>query len=210
VSAWLNLLHNLKYAKDGYGIPFFDIMGTALRIMAELSFMMLLYLISSGWTVTQPYLRHMRQIIGIFVTLVVLYVSMFAWSQISLAIQITTSDYVYETLPGVLIGVLRIPALGFFIYALKTTYKKEVSQSKLLFYKIFGVIYSIWFVILPLIIILQFVIPVWHRAKWIEGLSRSYELVSYVLMFFLLWYSQARKYFAISEDEQTKGMFEEL
>ena len=200
----------MKYGKDGFGIPFFDVLGTGLRLCAELSFLILMYLIASGWTVTQPYLRHMKQIIAISITFIVLYITMFAWSQISLAVQITTSDYVYETIPGILIGILRIPALGFFLYALRTTYKKEVSVTKIWFYRFFGIIYTLWFIFLPILIVTQFLISKWNRPKWIEGISRSVELVSYTIMFFMLWYSRARKYFAISEDEQQKGMFEEL
>lgn len=208
-SCWLELFHNIKYSYDGYGIPFFDVLSTSFRIIAELAFMMLLYLIASGWTVTQPYLRHMKQLLCIFVALLVLYVSMFAWSQVSLAIYITTTDYVYETLPGVVLGVLRIPALGFFIYALKTTYKKEVSQVKLWFYRIFSA-YSLWFLVLPLLIIIAFLLKPAERAKWIEGLSRAIEFISYFFMMILLWYSRARKYFALSEDESKHGMYEDL
>jgi len=208
-SSYLALFHNMVYASNGIGVPFFDGMSTALRLCAELSFMMLLYLIASGWTVTQPYLRHAKYLAGILLALIILYSTMFSWSQISLATQINTSDYVYETVPGVLLAALRIPALAFFIYALKTTYKKEVSAVKIWFYRTFA-LYSVWFLILPVMVLTALLIPRQHRAKWVEGLTRSIELVTYVSMMILLWYSRARQYFSLSEDESKQGMYENL
>lgn len=209
ISSWLALFHNMAYASNGVGIQYFDGLSTAFRLCAELSFMMLLYLIASGWTVTQPYLRHAKYLVGILFALVILYATMFSWSQLSLATQINTSDYVYETVPGVILAALRIPALAFFVYALKTTYKKEVSMVKIWFYRAFA-LYSVWFLILPFMVMTALAIPRQHRAKWVEGLSRSIEFVTYVSMMILLWYSRARMYFALSEDESKQGMYENL
>ncbi|KAL9647297.1 hypothetical protein ABK040_011664 [Willaertia magna] len=206
VSYWfgriLELIHLVKYGYDGDGIPFFDDMAIAFKLVADFLMILLLLLIASGWTVTTSYIRYFKWISTVAVIFGVFYLALFTWAQIQLALVVTTEDYIYDTVPGIMIAALRVPTAAFFLFVLIKTHKEETNTAKLIFYKVVGALYTVWFISLPIIVIISFAVKASYRAKVVEGISLSVDLLSYVGMVIILWYSLAKKYFQLSEDTQ--------
>ncbi|KAF0974788.1 hypothetical protein FDP41_006262 [Naegleria fowleri] len=201
----VELIHLLVYGSDGVGIPFFDSLSVGLKLLADFLMIVLLFLIASGWTITTSYIRYFKPIIGVWVFLGVFYVALFIWAELEMFFVVSTEDYVYDTVPGIIITILRVPLLIFFEFVLFKTHQEETNSVKKLFYKVVGVLYGLWFIALPIIVSISFAIPIVHRAKWTEGISLTVDLISYGVMFIVLWYQLARKYFQLSTHTSTTG-----
>ncbi|EFC36631.1 predicted protein [Naegleria gruberi] len=201
----VEMIHLFVYGADGVGIPFFDDLAVGLKLLGDFLMLVLLYLLASGWTITTSYIRYFKQTVGVWIFFGVFYIALYAWAQIELIFVVNTEDYIYDTIPGIIISVMRIPAMAFFIFVLFKTHQEETNKLKKVFYKVIGLLYSLWFISLPLIVSISFAIPVSHRAKWIEGLSLSIDLISYLVMFIALWYQLARKYFQLSTVDPTSS-----
>ncbi len=193
----LQYIHLLVYGSNGFGVFLMDDTSLAFRLIAEVLFIALLFLISSGWLITQAYVRHLNVLAALLVTFMFVYTFLFVWVEIGIHTD-TDAEYIFETTPGIVIGVLRLAALLVFVYALRTTIKKENDSAKLKFYKIFGALFVPWFLILPSTILLNFTLPTYVRTKVIEGISMHIEIIYYVTMLVLLWHTQLTKFFGVN------------
>lgn len=193
----LQFIFYITYGNNGYGVPYMDDSSLVFRLIAEVLFIVLLFLISSGWLITQPYIRHLNILAALLVSFIFVYTFLFVWVEIGIHTD-TDAEYIFETTPGLVIGVLRLAALFIFVYSLRTTYKKEKDENKLKFYKIFGVLFVPWFAILPLTILLNLALPIYVRTKVIEGIGMHIEIIYYSVMLGLLWHSRLCKFFGIT------------
>lgn len=121
------LVHLFVYAIDGVGVPDISDLSLVLQLLSEVLFMMVLFLLANGWTITQFHIRHKNTMHSIAVLLCLSYASLYVWSKV--LVSRFSTDYIFMELPGILIAMLRVPCLAFFIYSLVMTITREQNVS---------------------------------------------------------------------------------
>jgi hypothetical protein len=111
---------------------------------------LLVILIAKGWAVTTTQLEK-RDRMGIIVMVCILslgYLILFIWDYAGQDPAATL--YFFESAPGYIVIILRMATLVWFIYSLWATLRLETLPEKRRFYFVFGGIYTVWFLIVPI------------------------------------------------------------
>lgn len=64
-----------------------------------------------------------------------------------------------------------------------------------MFYRIFGILYSVWFLVLPLVVFIAFLVPPTYRSKVIDNVSLVMTSLALVPMMGVLIYSRYQQFF---------------
>ena len=70
---------------------------------------------------------------------------------------------------GLAVFIVRIIVIIWFFFELRATYQQENNEDKLVFYKVFGFVYCLWFLYLPVAVIIVSQISKFIRAKTLIG-----------------------------------------
>jgi len=207
MSVTCTLLHYLAYAGDGVGLGALKFFGLALSVSSQLTLLVLIMLLAKGWTITSTTLPlyDRKLIAGSFVSFTVAYIILLFWQTFGEDKASTT--YYYNTLPGLLVCALRTGLLVWFVFTLRFTYKKEPDWDKLKFYFTFGVLYTVWLMALPVLVMISFAIEPWYRFKIVDGLVVSFHFVGLCFMGFLLHPTKAQSVFSMTLPSVTYGEF---
>ncbi len=174
-------LHYTIYGVDGVGVYEFKEFGLVLQLVSELLFILVLFLIANGWTISQLFIRAKNIMFGFILTLAVVYSCLYIWSNI--LVSRFATDYIFMEVPGIIVALLRLPCIVFFLYLGISSIVKERNTKKKIYYGVFCGIFTLWFLILPMIIILAYAVtPTW-RAKVIQNVVMFVNLFAYVIMF---------------------------
>jgi len=207
LSLWSYLIHYAIYSKNGVGNSFLYITGNIFDYLAALVFMLLLILIAKGWGITFPAISHIRDqrlvLFGILGVFFVFYVVLFFWSLFGL--DPASTVYVYQSIPGIIFLVVRFLTLLYFIFSIYMTLRGENDASKRQFYLIFGVGYTLWFLSLPLIVLIALRLDPWVRMKVVTGIYLVVTLFGYAVIGSLLWPRWAVKYFQVAVPDLLSG-----
>jgi len=197
---FFQMIHYSIYAGDGVGAPALESFGNLLNMGSNLLLMFFCILVAKGWAITSNYLSQ-KNIVLIVMSLFILgYLFLFIWDNFARDPALTL--YFYESVPGVIVLILRTVLVIWFLWSLRDTLRLENLPERRQFYKIFGIAYSIWFLLLPLFVfILSFVDP-WVRFKIIRGISIAIDFAGFGALVFLLWPTRAQNYFTIRQTSQ--------
>ncbi len=140
-------------------------------------FLLLVVLIGSGWCVTYQRIPRPKLTLALISIFAILYFVLFIVDKVSSSPAETL--YLYESVPGILIVVLRSITLMWFLWMMYWSYERERVEAKIRFYFAFASVYSLWFLSLPFIVCVAAFLPAWIRMKIVIGLYLtvvSYEL----------------------------------
>eukprot|EP01121_Diplochlamys_sp_Union-15-3_P016403 TRINITY_DN5567_c0_g1_i1.p1 TRINITY_DN5567_c0_g1~~TRINITY_DN5567_c0_g1_i1.p1 ORF type:complete len:451 (-),score=44.13 TRINITY_DN5567_c0_g1_i1:20-1324(-) len=195
VSIIFNLIHYGIYANNGFGSPGLRGTGEILHMMSILFLMLLLILLAKGWAVTSNTVTDKNLMMLIIVAFVLAYVALFIWDNVGR--DPASTLYFYDSVPGLLVVLLRVLTLIWFFWCLVKTRRLETNPEKRRFYLFFGLGFGLWFVALPLIVAISLGLPSWWRQKVVDGLILTINVIAYILLTILLWPTRAQKYFSI-------------
>jgi len=203
-SLLFSFIHYAVFGSNGVGAPGLLGLGEILDMASQLTFLMLLVLLSTGWAITRNEIRYKGLLLVILGVCLILYVSMFIWQNVGLdAASIT---YVYETAPGIIILCLRIMILTWFLFCIRGSYLDESHPNKRKFYFIFGIIYTIWFVLLPFVVIIASLDKAdWNKYRTVQGMYLTLNTLGFGIMIFLFWPSRAAEYFQMAKTDVLMG-----
>jgi len=199
VSLFCLFVHYAIYASNGVGANGLHGLGELLDMCAQLVFMLLLILIAKGWAITRTLITGQKLVLIMVSSFTIGYISLFTWQNVGM--DHASTLYIYESVPGIILLVLRVFTLGWFLWELRTTYLQETDSNKRRFYLMFGGAYTVWFLMLVIIVLIALIIPAWDRAKVVIGMSLCNNCLGFCLLAFLLWPSRAMKYFQIVQKE---------
>jgi len=167
---------------------------------SNLLLMFLCILIAKGWAITSHYLSQKNVVLIVMALFILGYLILFIWDNFGRDPAATL--YFYESVPGVIVLVIRTVLVVWFFWCLRDTLRLENLPERREFYKIFGLCYSIWFIMLPIVVfILSFVDP-WVRFKIVRGISVAIDFAGLSALAFLLWPTRAQNYFTIRTTSQ--------
>jgi len=187
------LIHYATYKNNGIGVPGLLGFGEILDIVYQLLFMFLLILLGKGYSISKNEISDRIPMIVIMSLFLVFYLSMFIWEYVA---KNPAALYVYESAPGIIILVLRVLVLGWFLWNLRKSVQEESDQSKRTFYLRFGGFYSLWFLVLPIVVIIASAVAAWIRMKVVVTMYLTINFISTAALVALFWPSRARELFS--------------
>jgi len=206
-SLWFYLGHYAIYSNNGVGSTFLRVLGAILDSASGLVFIFLLILISKGWGITYPSIAHFQEqkipLIIILSLFFVMYVVLFFCGEF--ATDPASTLYIYQSIPGIIFIVVRFLVTVYFVFCLVKTVRDDTDSSKRIFYTIFGTGYLLWFLSLPIIVMIASALAPWVRQKIVMGIYLLCTTLGFAIISFLLWPSRASKYFAVAVPDLMSG-----
>jgi len=202
-SLFVSFIHYAIYASNGIGSPGLLGLGDILDITSQLVFMLLLILIAKGWTITRQEITNKRLLLISISLLMICYLILITWQNVGM--DPADTIYIYETIPAIILLVLRVIILGWFLWCLRDSYMTEIHSKKKKFYVIFGIIYVVWFLMLPFIALVAIGIPAWNRYRVVQGMYLSMNLLGFSALCYLLWPSKIAEFFAVEKPDFLEG-----
>lgn len=193
IHCFFYFIHYAVYKNNGVGVPGLKGVAEILDITFQLSFMFLLILFAKGYAISKQQLTEKLILAIVFSILLVLYVAMFIWDYVGRNPALT--QYVYQSVPGILILLIRMGFLVWFGLQLIRTRREEKNDIKNKFYLQFGIFYAVWFLLLPLIVIIAAAVTAWVKMKLIFPLYLIMNFLAMVWLVWLLWPTHASEYF---------------
>jgi len=195
-SVFLLFIHYAVYAQDGVGAVGLQGVGDFMDIVAQIAFMLLIILLAKGWCISKTSIDQPKAILVGLGVVICAYLAMFIWENVGL--DPASTLYVYETVPGIIIIVVRSLVMLAYVYFIRNTYLEENNAAKRKFFLYFGVIYLIWFLSLPFIASVAAGLSPWVRQKVVMSMYVTCNAIFLFVLGFLLWPSRASEYFQIS------------
>ncbi|XP_069115423.1 transmembrane protein 145-like [Argopecten irradians] len=172
-----------RYADSGYEQQGSKLAGRVFCAAGEICFLLMLNLLAKGYTITRGRLpSHSTIKLSVFFTVyVVAYAALFI-------VEAETFDpalvlYIYESIPGYGLLILRLLAWAWFCYSLFFTLKRFPRKGG--FYYPFFFLYTLWFWAGPIVILIaMFAMAVWTREKTVVAVQNFVAFCGHV--FFLV------------------------
>jgi len=202
LSLFFVTIHWGVYGNNGYGANGCRVFGQLLMGIANIVFAVLLIAIASGWAITYHDLP--RRVVILTITGVYFFVYLILFIIINCTGQTAAStQFVYAKgalLAFVIIYILVcwIGVWSYFAYCLYTTYREEAQFDKRLFYLIFGIGATVWFLLPALFNFISMGIAEWFRPRVVDAFQLTVTFIGVTALVVLLWPSRVEKYFRIS------------
>ena len=148
-------------------------------------------LVARGWTISSGpgAVRGAGEVLALFGATVVIEVGASVW--ICLTWDPASSLYGFTAPAGMLVVLWRIVLLVWFAYNLVTTSGREPDKPRRHLYRIFGVVFSVWFLALPVVVMIVTppLSPVWRYkvTRCVLDLTHFTALVAFGLIFWPAW-----------------------
>ena len=194
---WLQWVHRAVYAGNGIGVPAIDLLGKAFDMLSDVVFMVLLLLLAQGWAVSQQQIEHRLPVLGSAAALIVFDVILMLCMEY--AINPAKNVFMYVTVPGIMLLLVRGAALLAFIVLVVRSIKNEPNADKRRFYVLLGSVFSLYFVSLPVIALLSATFPITYSYKIVMWLYTFSKTAAFAVMLVLLSPDKAETYFALSQ-----------
>eukprot|EP01126_Amoeba_proteus_P063949 TRINITY_DN8889_c0_g1_i1.p2 TRINITY_DN8889_c0_g1~~TRINITY_DN8889_c0_g1_i1.p2 ORF type:complete len:203 (-),score=24.68 TRINITY_DN8889_c0_g1_i1:317-925(-) len=168
----------------------------ALTMLAQLFLMFFCILVSKGWTITTPYLTQ-ANLLKLFLVLITgCYLGLILWHFILR--DPASTVYFYDSPIGLVIVILRMAMATWFCWNIYYIRKIENDSQKRKFYVYFGLVFFLWFILLPMMVGIALGLPPWYREFTISGISLAIDAFGYVCLVFLFWPGRVNNYFSFS------------
>jgi len=195
---FLYMVHYATYGNDGVGSPSARNVAEFVDMMFQILMMFLLCGMAKGWGISNNDLDHKLYLIGGVVIFAILYLSLYIWQLAGLNPALVI--YYYDSAPGYIIISLRLIVFGYWAYTLYNSYKSEKDPTNRNFYFIFGIVYTVWFLILPLIVLIALGIPPWYKEITVDALYYTFNTIAFIafLILFFKYFKKAAIYENVS------------
>ncbi|XP_071842865.1 transmembrane protein 145-like isoform X3 [Apostichopus japonicus] len=172
------IIFYFNYARTGTEAPFWRTTARIFQATSDAVFLLMLILMAKGYTITRGRLSHSGSIkITVLMAIYCLvYTALFIYE----AVVFDPGEvlYFYESLAGFGLVLLRGLTWLWFIYAIFFTLKHYPEKS--LFYVPFFFAYTLWFLAMPIMIIIAtLVMPKWWREKAMNAIELSVALIAH-------------------------------
>ena len=142
------MIHYIVYGFDGMGVVVMREIGYYVQGMAEMLIVMLLILVAKGWTIVRKKITAQGRV------KIASYMTIYGWAYVAAQLYrkwtYESAEFysMYETTAGITLSFLRLGLLGWFWHALYTT--RLNFPAKHGFYNKFGVVFTVYIGMLPL------------------------------------------------------------
>lgn len=186
-------LHLWIYSYNGKGISVFDFFSQALEIVSTLIITIQFILMATGWTLKKKDFPDADIYIPIALMVILLNLMIVGLGRITDDSYYKFSDY--EGIPGYMLILIRLALWGWFIYLIRDL-KTQVTGKMQSFVNQFMILASIYFLSLPLVIIVSWFFANYMKNKVIIIGTTLIQISVFVFLTHL--YSEKSTYYKIS------------
>jgi len=199
------LIHYCVYTINGKGFLATNSLGEILEAVSRAAFILLLMLLAIGWTISSDEIKDKNTIIAT--------VASFSFGYLAILLyQVSVRDPSDVSIPPwsglwLLLNLVTLEwfCLAFwFAFTIFHSYEREYKPAKKALFARLGWIYTPWFLVRPVSLILVELLNPWVRDKIVISVSLSVSTLAYLFLAFLLWPSRAGQYFDINTPDITK------
>lgn len=199
----LTVTHYSLYADNGKGIQVLYDLGFFFEIFADCVLLLIVLLIAKGYRITISVIRRKRILIFVWVLYFFAVVAFIVWALFGLSIE--SDNNPYQEWAGGLLLAWRLVTLIYALYELRSTYLQEDDPVRVRLYIVFLVGCVVWFVYLPIVVIVAAVLNPVYRLLLISTSIRVMDFVGFLGMTILLYPRWSHRYFQFdhwfTEDE---------
>ncbi|XP_062596858.1 uncharacterized protein LOC134258349 [Saccostrea cucullata] len=194
-----NFIHVAVFASNGVGVYWIAVLGNAIDTVAQCLFMLSLLLLAKGWMITQPTIRGKKTVFSLWGIYTLLNCVLFLWNLFE--VDVISNKDEWQTWPGYLICGFRIVIMIWFIVELRHTFlSSRCPETRLQFLQQFGAYFLVWFIYLPVLVILNTQFSALWKKKIMLCITNGADLLSYLILLHLLWPSRSILYLLKGED----------
>ena len=134
-------------------------------MMVDLFLTLIVILLAKGWGVTTNVLSKTTRVVTLCLgaALLMSYIALFVWDYNTYSSP--TTFYFYESIPGFIILGIRVLCVLWFCVGVVTSIRKEQRPEKRPFYYFLIGFYSLWFLSLPILVLIASLVTAPYRAK---------------------------------------------
>lgn len=179
-------LHYFAFMFDGIGLSLLEVIGQVWVCVAKALLTLLQLLTAKGWALfyAPEEVVQRRLMLGIVGGVVLT----------SIACEIhadyfndsSTSLYLYESWPGIVILFLNVILFGEAWRSMRETYRHETSDEVRIFYGVISLAALVYFLTLPVMCAFSSTFDPWHRAMYIGQAEVASRFIATVLLAFCL------------------------
>jgi len=195
LSVFAELIHLGVFVNDGIGVPALSKFSTVMETFARICFIFLLILLAKGWTISTDDIRHRWLVLVALLVITIIYFSLVVWQFVG--VDPASTLYIYASIPGILIVTLNAVTGVWWFITIFLTWRQEDDPHKRGLYLKLWVLYTLWFAVLPVIVVVGLRLDPWWCEKIVKTFSLSVTTIAFFSMGFLLWPSRAENYFKI-------------
>jgi hypothetical protein len=191
---------------NGVGVPFFDVVGAGLRIVSWMALWMTAGLLASGYGVSTYNLAqkaNWRPVL-LLTALFSCYIGMSVWLALDQDPRSTASFA--GTTPAILLLVFTLLYAVWFYWALRATYRAEITPAKKAFLRRAGFALGANFFVLPLAGFIGAVTPPYEALRVQVGIDTFLITVINAATAWAVWPSKAAEAFRVFDGSQAAAM----
>ncbi|KAK1948318.1 Transmembrane protein 145 [Phytophthora citrophthora] len=182
-------IHFTIYESNGLGVPFFKYAANITEVFVRVGTLLLAMVIAKGWTINSVALDGQIQLSCVILAILVLYLSMAMWYLVWL--DPASTLYIYDSWPGLGICLLQMCVLGWFVNTIMETRSYEKASTKRSFFLRMCCLFSVFFVALPVIVLIASFLSPWVREKTVAAITTSLHCLIYLVLIYMLWPTRA-------------------
>ncbi|ETP35534.1 hypothetical protein F442_16305 [Phytophthora nicotianae P10297] len=191
----LLFIHFTTYEFNGLGVPFFKYAARITDVFVRVGTLLLAMVIAKGWTINSVTLDGQIKLSCVILVILVLYLSMAMWYLVWL--DPASTLYIYDSWPGLGICLLQVCVLGWFVNTILETRSYEKASTKRYFFLRMCCLFSVYFVALPIIVLVASFLSPWVREKTVAAMTTSVHCFIYLSLIYTLWPTRAPRYFEV-------------
>jgi hypothetical protein len=180
-------LHSVMYARDGLGLVYAEVLSVVFACAAKALLALLMFLLSRGWSLLTAEADSSQRTFIKVVFIGIVAISVGCEIHGKFFHDQSTSLYLYESWPGLLILGLNLCLLCMAGRLLWETYQKEASKEVKAFYRLMALSNALYFATLPVICILASLWDPWVRRKYVERTELGARFAATAMLLFCLW-----------------------
>eukprot|EP00854_Cymbomonas_tetramitiformis_P000718 gene718-1182_t len=201
MARFFDMIHWCKYANDGEGARGLHVAAMWFSGLAETTLLLLVILVAKGWSIC------CRKISATGRTKIAVYTTVYllTWTVLLIWYEHGMSDanvvYIYHCVPGYLIVTLRVAGVAWLGYATFVTLNKYKMKRR--FFKKFLMLFSLWLISLPIIVLIALAIPTWTRYRVVTCLELIFTFIAQaalLLLYFPNRYNRSFPFHATTSD----------
>jgi len=206
-SLFFVMCHWASYRSNGTGADALRGIGQFLMGIANIAFSMLLVCIASGWAITYHELPRKKVVFGIGIAYLAIYILLF-FICVATGTSAASTQFVYATGAALALVIIYILVCwlgiwGYFAWSLFRTWHEESQYDRRLFFLIFGIGYSFWFLLPAVLNFISIGIDEWYRPRVVDAFQITTTFLGIVALIVLLWPTRMQKYFRMAQYGQT-------
>lgn len=174
------LTHDYLLVHNGFGSLRIRFFGIAGAIAANCTMFLISILSSAGWAITNYTLPSRRCFLGMIAFVGALNLGTELYSEV--VVDQSTQLYSYQGSAGVFALVVKVFMFCWIAFQAKASYEDELVERRRRFYKILGIVLTMWSLSVPVTVVLAFAIDPWWRYKVVVVVEMSARMLGLLVL----------------------------